>query len=96
MVVGIINVDGMPVREAKRYPPIPRHRNGIMSLENSLQCVEPKPRQVHALRRPAPVQDRKDVAQFLDMFRRQAPGRSSIVQSLQAAMFERSDHLSDL
>lgn len=96
MIVGIIDIDGVTVLEAECHSPIPRHRNGIMPFQDSLQCVEPQARQVHILRCSAPLQDRENVTKFLDIFRRHALGRSPIVQRLKAAMFERPNHLANL
>lgn len=96
MIVGIIDVDGVTVLEAECHSPIPRHRNGIMPFQDSLQRVEPQARQVHILRCSAPLQDRENVTKFLDIFRRHALGRSPIVQRLKAAMFERPNHPANL
>ncbi len=58
--------------------------------------MEPKARQVHVRRDSAAVQDGENVAQLLNMFWRYVSGRSTIVESLEAAMFERSDHFVNL
>jgi len=91
MIVDVIHIDDVPFLEAKGYPPIPGNRNAIMPFQNSFQCVQPESRQLHIPRTPASIQDRQNVAQLRDMFRRDALGRSSIVQRLEAAMFERPD-----
>ena len=54
--------------------------------------MQPEAREVHILSSPAPIQNRENVAQLIDMFRRHTLGRSPIVQRLKAAMFERPDH----
>ena len=96
MIVDVIHVDGVPGLEAEGNPPIPGHRNGIVPFQNSLKCVQPKARKVHILSRSASVQDREKVAQLVDMLRSHASCRSSIVQSFQPAMSERTDHSPDV
>lgn len=86
MIVDVVHLDSVSVFEAKGHAPIPGHRNGIVSFQNSLQGVEPKAGNIHILSRVASVQDRKNVAQLVDMLRRHAPGRPPIVQRLEAAM----------
>ena len=92
MIVDIVHLDGVSVLEAESHPPISGHRNGIVPFQDSLQGVKPKAWHIRILSRVASVQYRKNVAQLVDMLRSHVPGRSPIVQSFEASMFERADH----
>ena len=62
MIIYIVDIDRVAALEAEGHAPIPGHRNRIVPFQRSLQCMQPKARQIHALNRMAAVKRRENVA----------------------------------
>src|SRR6185437_3907318 len=92
MVIDIIDVYGIAIFKAKRYPPIRGNPDRPMAFALSFERMQPKARKIHVARSNGMIQCRQNVPKPVDMRSGDALRRFSVVESSQRSASERPDH----
>ena len=79
----------MSILEPEGHPPIPRYGDGEVAGQSTGQRMQSKPRQIHVLRRTAPVEHCEDAYQFADMLWSHSSRTAAIVERPQPSVLER-------
>ncbi|MFZ0312048.1 MAG: hypothetical protein WAL85_05010, partial [Candidatus Korobacteraceae bacterium] len=95
VIIDELDINGVWTGKAKNNTPIGRHRYRPKSFQLTLQLMETISREIQGLRRSCGVKDRQDSFNTLQQIGADAATVPLLIESLQAAMLEASDHRSD-
>ena len=96
MVIQIIDIDDVTIFEPKRYTPVARDGDRMVSPHTTLEGVQSKAWDIHSLRTGGAVQGREDAQQFLHMLPSDLWRTALLIELSQAAMPKCPNHLSSV
>lgn len=92
MIVDQIDIGGVALLESENDPPIRPHRNRPETFQVAFERMQAEARKIHVIGRFCPVQDEKDVFDFLRQIGADALALAILEQPFQPLVPETPDH----